>query len=71
MSELDDILSVHEAADIAGKDAEAIRKALQRGSLRGRQLGRQWVTTRAELTRWLAWSPVHRRNDKRRRDRYA
>ena len=62
MLELDDIISSDEAAEIAGKTPAAIRKALQRGSLRGKQLGRQWVTTRDELSRWLAWTPVHRRN---------
>ncbi len=62
---LEDILDTQEAADLAGKTPEAIRKALQRGSLRGRQLGRQWVTDADEVAAWLAWGPVQRRNAKR------
>lgn len=61
MSELEEIISTDEAAELSGKSPEAIRKALQRGSLRGRHIGRRWVTTRAELREWLSWGPVERR----------
>lgn len=62
--ELEDIIGTDEAADIAGKSEEAIRKAMQRGSLRAKRIhhGRAWVTTRAELRAWLSWGPVQRRN---------
>jgi hypothetical protein len=62
--ELEDVLDTDEAAELAGKSPEAIRKALQRGSLRGKHIGRSWVTTRAELREWLAWGPVERRRHK-------
>jgi hypothetical protein len=62
MTELDDILSAQEAADVAGKSLDAVRKAMQRGSLRGRNIGRQWVTTRDEVARWQAWRPYRRRH---------
>jgi len=65
---LEDILTTEQAADIAGKSPEAIRKAMQRGSLRGRHVGRLWITTRAELREWLSWGPVQRRNS---RGRYS
>jgi len=69
MTLLEDVLSTDEAAEIAGKSPEAIRKALQRGSLRGRHIGRHWVTTREEVREWQAWGPVERRRG--RRGRYA
>lgn len=69
MTDLDDVLGVDEAAEAAGKSSVAVRKALQRGSLRGKKVGRDWVTTREDVLAWLAWRPVDRRNAKGRYDR--
>ena len=63
-ADLEDIITTDEAAEISGRSAEAVRKALQRGSLRGKHVGRLWVTTTAELREWMAWGPVDRRNAK-------
>lgn len=61
MTALDDIMDMTEAADIAGRSVDAMRKAAQRGTLRARRIGGAsqrgiWVTTHDELTDYLARS---------------
>lgn len=57
--DLDDVLTVREAAELTGKSEQTIRKAILRRSLRGRRLGEAdhrsiWITTREDLESWLA-----------------
>lgn len=61
MTDVDDILTMQEAAEIAGRTPDAMRKACQRGKLDGKRVGGAdhrgtWVTTRAALTEYMAWS---------------
>lgn len=56
-----DILDLREAAEIAGRSEEAMRKACQRRSLAAKKIGGSgprgyWVTTRSALVEYLAWS---------------
>lgn len=61
MSTVDDIIDLREAAEIAGRSEEAMRKACQRGTLPAKRVGgavhrSTWVTTRQELAEYIAWS---------------
>lgn len=42
---LDDVLSLAEAADISGISAHTLAQQAEKGKLRGRKIGRTWVTT--------------------------
>ena len=64
LSDLDDVLTTEEAAELCGRSTEAVRKALQRGSLRGKHVSRYWITTRADVLSWMAWGPLERRRHK-------
>jgi len=58
MTDLDDILTTQEAADLLGRTPDAIRKAIRRGRLDGRTLGPTnravTITTRAALAAYRA-----------------
>ena len=43
---LEDVLSLVEAAEISGISAHTLAQQAERGRLRGRKIGRTWVTTR-------------------------
>ena len=61
-SELDDILSLDEAARMLGRSAVTLRWAAQTGGLPAKKLGRDWVTTRE----WVNWyRTLHRRGSSR------
>jgi uncharacterized protein YuzE len=49
----DQPISLAEAATIANVSPQAIRKAIERGRLDGRKIGRNWTTTTAALTTYL------------------
>ena len=58
---VEDIIGMEEAAEIAGRSTEAMRKAAQRGSLPAKKIGGSgprgyWVTTRHALVEYIAWS---------------
>lgn len=61
MSDLDDIISLEDAADQLGRSPEAMRKAAQRGTLVARRVGRQWITTREHAVRYVAGVQTRRR----------
>lgn len=46
-------MALADAARVASTTPEALKKAIQRGRLRGQKLGRDWVTTIAALTEYL------------------
>ncbi len=52
-TELDDILSLDEAARMLGLSPITLRWAAQTGRLPAKKLGRDWVTTRDSVT-WYA-----------------
>ena len=47
----DELLSTQEAADYLGVTRQAVNALARRGGV-GRQVGRAWVFTRAELDSW-------------------
>jgi hypothetical protein len=58
---IEDILDMHEAAELAGRTADSMRKACQRGNLEAKRVGgvahrATWVTTRAAVIEYLAYS---------------
>lgn len=58
---LDDVVSLEEAAESLGRSPEAFRKAAQRGTLEARHVGRQWITTRDAAARYVASVQTRRR----------
>ena len=72
-TDLDDVLDLSEAADLFGRNLDALRKAAQRGRLRARKVGpgrrSVWIVTRAEMERYMTWhADRHRRQDRAYRD---
>ena len=53
------LLSLAEAAEISGIDAQALKKAAQEGRLSARKVGRNWTTSEAEVMSYKA-SRKHR-----------
>jgi excisionase family DNA binding protein len=51
---MEKVLSVTEAAELAGVSRTAVYYALQDGRLEGLRVGRAWVITEANV---LAWQP--------------
>jgi uncharacterized protein YuzE len=50
----DEAISLVEAAKLSGIDAEALKKACQRGTLAGKKIGRNWTTTVGAVTAYKA-----------------
>jgi hypothetical protein len=50
---LDDILSLAEAAQLSGITAHTLAQQAEKGRLRGRKVGRTWITTRRWLIEYL------------------
>lgn len=69
MSKEDELLSLTEAAEIAGVETATLRRAALDGRLAARKLGKQWVVTRGNLDKWMK-SPAHNPNKgpRKRRD---
>lgn len=65
MSDLDDVIGLDEAADIAGRAAVSLRRAASIGRLRAKKVGRVgadgsasrqlWITTRQAVSEYLAY----------------
>ncbi len=51
--ELEDILSLSEAARLSGLSAHTLSQQAEKGRLRARKVGRTWVTTRDCLEEYL------------------
>lgn len=49
----EDPISITQAASVANCSTEAIKKAIMRGRLRGKKIGRNWTTTIGALTEYL------------------
>jgi excisionase family DNA binding protein len=52
MTDINDILTLAEAADELGLGSSTLRHQAQKGVLRARLIGKTWVTTKAELDRY-------------------
>ena len=52
MEDLDDLLTLADAAEELGLAPVTLRSAIARGRLRARQFGKTWITTRAEVDRY-------------------
>lgn len=51
---MEDLLSLRDAAELAGVRADTLRQAVHRGSLAATKIGTDWVVTRAALEDYLA-----------------
>lgn len=52
--DMDQLVTSAEAAEIAGRTADAMKRAMYRGRLSGRKVGGSWVTTRRDLAIYIA-----------------
>ncbi len=57
----DELLTVTQAAGIAGVDVSTLRRAAVAGRIKATKLGNQWVVTRGNLEKWME-SPAHNPN---------
>lgn len=53
MAELDEIVSLSEAADIAGLSAGRLRQLIEEGRLRGKKIGNSWAILNRDLDTFL------------------
>lgn len=60
----EELISLHEAAAVAKLHQDHLRKLAQKGYLRARKIGRNWVTSREAVAEYLGDS------EKRSRDPY-
>jgi len=51
---LDDLISLQEAADYGGLSASHLRLLVRNGELKGKKIGRNWVTTKQAVDEYLA-----------------
>lgn len=64
----EELISLAEAAVISGLHAAHLRKLAERGDLKARKIGRNWVTTTAAVKRYLG-DTEKRSNDPKKRKR--
>ena len=63
--DLSELLTTSQAAEIAGRTTDAMKRACYRGRLEGKKLSGGWVTTRHALDLYIR--ETNRRRGKRRR----
>jgi|GEM_PF-2477513 len=61
-----EIITTKEAARIAGRSRDQILHLLRHGIIKGRKMGRDWLTTREEVKRYIATKPRPGRKPKKR-----
>ena len=54
MTQATDLLTLAQAAELAGLHRDTLRAQVHNGRLHATKLGRDWFVTRAELDRYLA-----------------
>jgi excisionase family DNA binding protein len=54
------VLDVHLTAQVLTVSADTVSELLQRGDLPGRTVGRQWLTTKTAVLKWLEQSAIPR-----------
>ena len=52
--ELDELISLSEAAELTGLSASHLRLVVRQGEIWGRKLGRNWLTTEQAVREYLA-----------------
>jgi excisionase family DNA binding protein len=57
MVDIASLLSTSEAAQRAGITERGMRKAIERGRLQARRLGRDWFVQADDLERWIVLHP--------------
>lgn len=60
-----DYIPLSEAAKITGYTIDHLRRLIQKGKMRGRRIGRNYVTTRHAVKEYLACSPKPGRKPKK------
>jgi excisionase family DNA binding protein len=60
--ELDDLISLQEAAKLSGLSSDHLRRLVEHGDLWGKKIGRNWVTTKQAIEIYIAKD--HRRGRK-------
>ncbi len=55
----DELLTVTQAAGIAGVNSSTLRHAIKNGHLSASKVGSVWIVTRENLNRWMQ-SPAHK-----------
>jgi len=48
----EDLIGLEEAAQYAGFSSRHLRLLLQKGSIRGKKIGRDWITTKEEIDKY-------------------
>lgn len=61
-----EIITTKEAAKIAGRSRDQILYLLRHGIIKGKKMGRDWLTTREEVERYIASNPRPGRKPKKR-----
>ena len=56
---LPEVLDVHMTAQFLTVSADTVYDLFQRGDLPGRKVGREWLTTKTAVLRWLEQSTKH------------
>ena len=51
------LITTKEAATIAGRSRDQILYLLRHGIIKGKKMGRDWLTTRVEIERYMATNP--------------
>ena len=61
-----EIITTKQAAEIAGLSRDQILHLLRHGIIKGKKMGRDWLTTRQEIQRYIASKPRPGRKPKKR-----
>lgn len=62
---LDQLLIVEEASEYSGYSDRHLRLLLETGKILGKKVGRDWVTTKEEIDKYLATNPKRGRKPKK------
>ncbi len=49
-----DLIGLEEGADYAGFSSRHLRLLLQHGKIQGKKIGRDWITTKEEIDKYLS-----------------
>ena len=55
--EVEDYIPLSEASDMTGYSIDHLRRLIQKGKMRGRRIGRNYVTTQSAIQDYIASSP--------------
>ena len=60
--QLDDLISLNQASKIIGLSSDHLRRLMENGLIKGKKVGRDWITTKEFVMEYL--SQEHRRGRK-------